>query len=133
MSTVDTLVTSIFSGIVIALLVAMFVAQRRQVDQLRREMATMRTELKADIATLRTELKADIATLRTEFKADIATLRIEFRAEIAEVRTELKAVSAELRRALSAVEKDTAMLVGRLLPEDEVLARITNRPEPAST
>ena len=100
MSTVDTLVTSIFSGIVIALLVAMFVAQRRQVDQLRREMADMRTELKAEIAEVRTELKAEIA---------------------------------ELRRALSAVEKDTAILVGRLLPEDEVLARITNRPEPAST
>ena len=122
MSTVDTLVTSIFSGIVIALLVAMFVAQRRQVDQLRREMADMRTELKAEIANVRTELKAEIAEVRTELKA-----------EIAEVRTELKAVSAELRRALSAVEKDTAILVGRLLPEDEVLARITNRPEPVST
>ena len=100
MSDVDTLVTSIFSGVVIALLVAMFVAQRRQVDQLRREMADMRTELKADIAAVRTELRGEIA---------------------------------ELRRALSAVEKDTAMLVGRLLPEDEVLARIANRPEPVST
>ncbi|WP_420436691.1 hypothetical protein [Candidatus Poriferisodalis sp.] len=99
MSAVETLVTGIFSSVIIALLIAMFVSQRRQLDQMRNEMA--------------------------EFKA-------EMRAEIAELRAEFKAECTELRRAVMAVEKDTAMLIGRLLPEDEVLSRITNRPEPVS-
>ena len=110
MSAVETLVTGIFSSVVIAMLIAMFVSQRRQIDQMRKEIAELRVEVKAEIAELRAEVKADIAELRAEVKADIA----------------------ELRRNLSGVEKDTAMLVGRLLPEDEVLARITNRPEPVS-
>ncbi len=109
MTPVETLVMSIFSSVIIALLIAMFVNQRRQIDQIRQEMAALRAEFRAEIAAVRTE----IAAVRTE---------------IAAVRTEV----AELRRSLSAVEKDTAMLVGRLLPEDEVLARITNRPQPVS-
>ena len=99
MSAVETLVTSIFSSVVIAMLIAMFVSQRRQLDQVRRDVAELRTEVKTEIVELRAELKTEIA---------------------------------ELRRALSLVKKDTAMLVGRLLPEDEVLARITNRPAPVS-
>jgi ribosomal protein L29 len=51
------------------------VATHSDIDELRREIAELRTELKGEIAELRTELKGEIAELRTELKGDIAELR----------------------------------------------------------
>ena len=57
------------------------------------ELYAAKDELKKDIADLRTELKQDIADLRTELKQDISDVRVE----IADLRTELKGDIADLR------------------------------------
>ena len=59
------------------------------IQEVRSEIAAVRTELKKEIAELRTELKGEIAELRTELKGEIAELRTELKGEIAELRTEL--------------------------------------------
>lgn len=43
------------------------------------DLAHVRDELKAEIAALRTETKADLAHVRDELKDDIALLRVEIR------------------------------------------------------
>ena len=47
------------------------------IQEVRSEIAAVRTELKEEIAAVRTELKEDIAGLRTELKEAIAGLRTE--------------------------------------------------------
>lgn len=48
-------------------------------EDLRRDIAELRTELKRDIAELRTELKHDIAETKSEIKRDIADIRGEMK------------------------------------------------------
>ena len=54
-----------------------------------KELAT-KDDLKRDIAELKTDLKRDIAELRTELKHDIADLRSEFKHETNDLRGELR-------------------------------------------
>jgi ribosomal protein L29 len=72
------------------------VATHSDIDELRREIAELRTELKGEIAELRTELKGEIAELRTELKGDIAELRTELKGDIAELRTVTSSQAAAL-------------------------------------
>jgi hypothetical protein len=64
------------------------------VMELKREMIDIRAEL----ASVRTELKGDIASVRTELRDDIASVRDELKSDIAEVRTELKSDIARLEQ-----------------------------------
>lgn len=47
------------------------------VDDLRQEMAALRTEMRGAMAALRTELRSDVAVLRTELRSDMAGLRTD--------------------------------------------------------
>ena len=84
-----------------------FSSIRQDMNVMRQEMYTMRTELKGDIESLRTELKGDIANLRTELKGDLADLRTELKDEFAGLRTELKSDIADVRSDLRRLEDRT--------------------------
>ena len=59
-------------------------------NELKADIANLRTELKGDMAETKAELKGDIADLKTEMKGDMAGLRAELKGDMAELRTELK-------------------------------------------
>lgn len=59
-------------------------------NELKADIANLRTELKGDMAETKAELKGDIANLKTEMKGDMAGLRAELKGDMAELRTELK-------------------------------------------
>ena len=88
------------------------VATRRDVRDLKDEIASLRVEVKSDHDSLRTGFRRDIGTLRSEFdaglKQQIGTLRREFDAkleqQIGAVRTELRSEIAEVRLSVESLK-----------------------------
>ena len=69
-------------------------------NELKTDIANLRTELKGDMADLKAELKGDMADLKAELKGDMADLKAELKGDMADLKAELKGDMAELRTEL---------------------------------
>jgi uncharacterized protein (DUF3084 family) len=78
-------------------------------------------QLRAEIAGLRTELHDEVGGLRTELRDEIATLRTETREEFGKVRAEMANLAAELRKEM---QSQTRWLTGVLLVGMSLVAGI---------
>lgn len=128
-----------FVGVIVSILavgVAILGAVDRlrvEIDGVRGEIRSVRTELKAEIDSVRGEIdgvRAEIRSVRTELKADIDNVRTELKAEIRGLRTgleteidgvkaqtrELEAGHAETRERLARVETQLGSPAGERPP-----------------
>ena len=72
-------------------------ATKADVETVKAEVQSVRSDLTAAIESLRSELKGDMQELRSELKADIQELRSELKADIQELRSDMDVMRNELR------------------------------------
>ena len=73
-------------------------------------------DLKAEIADVKTDLKAEIADVKTDLKAEISRVETDLKAEIAGIRGDIQ----ELRSDVNSIDKRLSVLIGILNLEHEV-------------
>ena len=74
-------------------------ATKGDIEDVRQEIAYLRSEFKEEIAYLRSEFKEDIAILRSEFKEDIAILRSEMQHMFDDLKEAFRDAQTEMLKA----------------------------------
>ena len=96
-------------GAMLGLMWRMHTSVRREItglrDEMRSEIASVRTDLGGEIAGLRDEMRSEFASVRTDLGGEIAGLRDEMRSEFASVRTDLGGEIAMLAARIATNEK----------------------------
>ena len=106
-------------------------ATKADLAEIRTEIAKLKNELKTEIADLRTERKAEvaeirteIADLRTELKSEIAGLRSEQRTESAAVRAEIADTKTNLLKwVIGAIGFQTVLILGAVISMIKIFAK----------
>ena len=76
-----------------------------ELQDTKKDIGSVRTELKEDIGSVKTELKKDIGSVRTELKEDIGSVRTELKEDIGSVRTDLNDFREETNTRFDKLEE----------------------------
>ncbi len=81
-------------------------ATKADLQTVKADIATVKSELQGDIAAVKSELQGDIAAVRS----DIATVKSELQGDIVAVKSELQGEMADVRVTVQAVQSEQRAL-----------------------
>ena len=94
---------------------------RADIDGMRGEIGSLRSDMSGEIGSLRSDMSAEIGSLRSDMSAEIGSLRSDMSAEIGSLRSEMRGEIGSLRSEMRAQINEINMV---LLGHTDRLARI---------